>query len=499
MHVRPAGVHNRLMALTAATVSELRSIVGPGKVLQDDEDLITYAYDGTPMLENRPRAVVIPETVEEVSAIVRLANDAGFKIVARGAGSGLSGGSIPVEDCVVILLAPRTRILEIDEANLTATVEPGVITACLHAAVEERGLFYPPDPGSMTVCTLGGNVAEDSGGLRGLKYGVTHNYVMGLQVVLPTGEIVETGGKAMKNVAGYRMTDVLVGSEGTLGIFTRLLLRLVPKPQASEVIVAHCATQRIAAEAVAGIIAAKITPAMMEFLDQMTIRCVEDFAKIGLPRDIGAMLLMEADGHPAVVAEEAAQIEEICRRAGAQYVARAKDAAEGLRMKTARRSAFAALARVKPTTILEDATVPRSLVPAMVAKVEEIAARHGVLIGTFGHAGDGNLHPTLCTDERDAGEIVRVERAIAEIFQASIDLGGTITGEHGVGLAKRPFLEGLVGPVGIRIMQDLKQVFDPNLVLNPGKIFVPRPRREGRLPRTQQEADQIARQMVAAS
>jgi glycolate dehydrogenase FAD-linked subunit len=484
------------MPVTSTVKAELRRIVGDRNFRDEPEDLITHAYDGTPLLEHRPEAIVIPQSTDEVAAMVRLANDADFKVVPRGAGSGLSGGSVPVDDCVVVLLSPRREILEIDEANLTALVEPGVVTGDLAAAVAGRDLFYPPDPGSISICTLGGNVAEDSGGLRGLKYGVTHNYVMGLEVVTPTGEVLTTGGKAFKNVAGYRLHDVLVGSEGTLGIFTKILLRLVPRPQASQVIVAHFARLEAAAIAVAGIIAAKITPAMMEFLDQTTIRCVEDFAKIGLPRDIGALLLMESDGHPAVVAEEAAEIEAICRRAGTLHVAQAATAAEGERMKAARRAAFASLARLKPTTILEDATVPRSVLPEMVARVEEVARRHGILLGTFGHAGDGNLHPTFCTDERDHEEIHRVETAFAEIFNIAIELGGTITGEHGVGLSKKPFLEKLVGAPGIRMMQDLKQVMDPRAVLNPGKIIEPRPRREGRLPNTQAEAEAMARSMM---
>jgi glycolate oxidase len=277
-----------------------------------------------------------------------------------------------------------------------------------------------------------------------------------------------------------------------------VLLRLSPKPQTSAVILAHFATMRDAAEAVSGVIAAKITPAMMEFLDQMTIRSVEDFARIGLPRDIAAMLLMETDGHPAVVAEEAEAIERICRECRATHVARTADADEGLRLKTARRTAFAALARVQPTTILEDATVPRSELPRMVDRIEEITRRHDLTLGTFGHAGDGNLHPTICTDERDTAEMPRVERAIEEIFDAAIGLDGTITGEHGVGIAKRPFLERLVTPPGIRMMQDIKQVMDPNGVLNPGKVIEPRPRREGTLPRTREEADAIARAQLVS-
>jgi glycolate oxidase len=484
--------------ITSTVKAELRRIVGAEGVLDAPEDLITHAYDGTPLIEFQPQAIVIPQSVEQVAAIMTLANDADFKVVPRGAGSGLSGGAIPVENCVTMLMAPRREILEIDEANLTAWVQPGVITANIHAAVEAKGLFYPPDPGSMTICTIGGNVAEDSGGLRGLKYGVTHHYVMGLEVVTPTGEILHVGGKAMKNVAGYRLVDLLVGSEGTLGVFTKILLRLVPKPQTSQVIVAHFKSQRDAAEAVAGVIAARITPAMMEFLDQTTIRCVEDFAKIGLPRDIAALLLMETDGHPTVVEEEAAAIERICSGAHALHVERAADAASALRMKTARRAAFAALARVKPTTILEDVTVARSDLPQMVEACEKIAAKHRISLGTFGHAGDGNLHPTICTDERNTEEIERVHHAFEEIFALAISLGGTITGEHGVGLAKRRFLPNLMGPPGIKVMQDLKQVMDPNLVLNPGKVIIPRPRREGPLPKTREQADTIAHAIVGS-
>jgi glycolate oxidase len=487
-----------MSTVTPAVKAKLRDICGADRLLDEPEHLITFAYDGTPMIERRPEAIVIPQTAEEAAAVMRLANDADFKVVPRGAGSGLSGGSVPVENCVVMAMAQSDQILEIDEENLTAWVEPGVITAKLHTAVEAKGLFYPPDPGSMAICTIGGNVASDSGGLRGLKYGVTHHYVMGLEVVTPTGEVMQVGGKSIKNVAGYRLQDLLVGSEGTLGIFTKVLLNLVPRPKTSEVILAHCRTLRDAAVAVAGIIAAKITPAMMEFLDQTTLRCVEDFAHVGLPRDIGALLLMETDGHPAVVAEEAEIMERICREAGATHVARTSDPAEGLRLKTARRSAFAALARVKPTTILEDATVPRSKQPEMVERVEAIAKKYNVACGTFGHAGDGNMHPTFLTDERDTEEIERVHHAFSEIFDAAIELGGTITGEHGVGLAKKEFLPKLVGPPGIKLMQDLKAVIDPNAVLNPGKIIEPKPRREGPLPRTQGEAEAIAESHLSA-
>lgn len=479
--------------VTDTVKKKLREIVGADAVLDSPEDLITFAYDGTPILEKRPQAIVIPSSTEQVAAIVRLANDAEFCIVPRGAGSGLSGGSVPVDDSIVMFMAPRTQILEIDENNLTAWVEPGVVTAQFHRAVESKGLFYPPDPGSMNICTLGGNVAEDSGGLRGLKYGVTHNYVMGLEVVTPTGEVMHTGGKAIKNVAGYNLHDLLVGSEGTLGIFTKILLRLIPLPVASEVLLVHFDKLAQSADAVAGIIAAKITPAMLEFLDQTTIRCVEDFAKIGLPRNIGGLLLIELDGHPTVVAEEADKVEAICRRCKALEVIRTNDPNEAVRLKSARRTAFAALARVRPTTVLEDATVPRSEVPRMVDRIDALAKKHSVTLGTFGHAGDGNLHPTACSDERDREEMHRVEKMFEEIFQAALDLGGTITGEHGVGLAKKKFLETQVGMPGIAMMQAVKKVTDPNCVLNPGKVIEPHPRCEGHLPKTQEHADAIAK------
>lgn len=457
--------------LSPIVLQRLTDIVGQENIFTSQEDRITYAYDGTPLLEHLPEAILRPKNTEQVSRIVQLANAEKFPIVPRGNGTGLSGGSVPVEQCVILDMSQWTTILEIDEENLTAWVEPGVITSQLHQEVERRGLFYPPDPGSMNICTIGGNVAENSGGLRGLKYGVTKNYVMGLEVVLPTGEIIRCGGKTMKDVAGYNLKDFFIGSEGTLGIFTKILLKLIPKPESSKTMLAYFNSKSDAGKTVSAIIAQKIIPATVEFLDKVTIRCVEDFAKIGLPTDIEALLLLEVDGHPAVVEEEAEKIEACCRANKATEVKVAKTNDEAMKLKTARRSAFSALARTRPTTILEDITVPRSEIAAMLEKIEAISKKYDILIGTFGHAGDGNLHPTCLTDERNKEEIHRAELAYSEIFEEAVRLGGTITGEHGTGLAKKKFLHLVTGYAAIDTMRAIKKALDPNNILNPGKIF----------------------------
>ncbi|CAN5184701.1 FAD-linked oxidase C-terminal domain-containing protein [soil metagenome] len=464
--------------LTDRALSGLQNITSRDRVLTAREDLLTYAGDATPLFAQPPAAIVIPKNSDEVARVVLLANEEGFPIVPRGAGTGLSAGAVPPTGGVVLLFPSWNRILEIDRANMTAWVEPGVVTTDLHAAAEREGLFYPPDPGSMRVCTIGGNVAENAGGLRGLKYGVTKDYVRGLEVVLPTGDLVRLGGKSVKDVAGYNLGDLLVGSEGTLGIFTRILVKLIPKPETARTVLALFNTVEAAGDAVAAILGERILPATMEFLDRTTIRAVESFARLGLPDDAAALLLIEVDGRASVVEEDAHEVARICRLHGAAEVKSAATAEEADDLKTARRAAFSALARVGPTTILEDATVPRSAVPEMLARIHQIAARHDVRIGVFGHAGDGNLHPTCLTDARDPLALARAEAALEEIFAAAIMLGGTITGEHGVGLAKKRFLERQVGDPVIRFMRQVKAALDPNQVLNPGKIFDPAPRCE---------------------
>src|SRR5437763_11239763 len=422
-------------------------------------------------MQQMPGCVVLANTTADVAGVLKLANECRTAVVTRGSGTGLSGGSLPSQDCIVLCTVRMDKILELDRANLTMLVEPGVTTLQIADAADTAGLFYPPDPGSMKISTIGGNVAENSGGLRGLKYGVTRNYVMGLEVVLPDGEVLWTGNKCVKDVAGYSLRDLFIGSEGTLGVITKALLRLIPKPQAKKTMVATFAQMDHAADAVSAIIAAQIIPCTLEFLDRTTIHCVEDYAKIGLPLDCESLLLMETDGHPAVVAEEAAQMERICRDKGCLELRVAKDDAEAAKLACARRAAFSALARVSPTTILEDATVPRSELAKMIRFVESIAKKYRLRIGTFGHMGDGNLHPTFLTDERNKEEMRRVEEAFKEIFDEAIRLGGTITGEHGVGLAKKSFLPRFAGDAQMRVMRELRRVLDPNGILNPGKMF----------------------------
>ncbi|HEY0791295.1 MAG TPA: FAD-linked oxidase C-terminal domain-containing protein [Chthoniobacterales bacterium] len=451
---------------------DLVRVLGRERVLWEPEHLAVYGFDGTAALSGEADCVALPKTTGEVAQVIGYAAKNKIPVVTRGSGTGLSGGSVPVPSCIVLCLAQMNRVLELDEKNLTINVESGVVTQKVAELADAVGLLYPPDPGSMKISTVGGNVAENSGGLRGLKYGVTRDYVMGLEVVLANGEVAAFGNKCVKDVAGYSMKDVFIGSEGTLGVITRVLLQLVPRPATKKTMLTTFSQMDAAAETVSAIIAARIIPCTLEFLDRITIRCVEDYAHVGLPLDVEAILLMETDGHPAVVAEEADQMAEIARRHGAVTVQVAQTAEEAARLTTARRVAFAALARVSPTTILEDATVPRSELASMIRFIQQTAAKHDVNVGTFGHMGDGNLHPTFLTDERNAAEMARVEQAMGEIFDHAVRLGGTISGEHGIGLAKKAFLPRAIGDASLEVMRQLKRTLDPDNLLNPGKIFV---------------------------
>jgi glycolate oxidase len=432
---------------------------------------LVYSYDATPNFQSLPDAIVSPRNTKEVSEIVKICNEHRIPIVPRGSGTNLCAGTCPTEGGIVLLFKHMNKILEIDEENLTAIVQPGLITIDFIKAVEEKGLFYPPDPSSMKISTIGGNINENSGGLRGLKYGVTRDYVMGLEVVLASGDIIRTGGKLAKDVAGYDLTRLIVGSEGTLGIVTEAILKLIPMPETKKTMLSLYQDMEKAAQTVSKIIASKIIPTTLEFLDQPTLKVVEDFAQIGLPVDVKAVLLIEQDGPKEVVERDIKKIEEICRAENAISVTVAQSQAEADALTTARRSALSALARLKPTTILEDATVPRSQIANMVKAINDISKKYNVDICTFGHAGDGNLHPTCLTDARDHEEMQRVEKALEEIFQKAIDLGGTITGEHGVGAMKAPYLELKLGETGINAMRLIKDALDPNNIMNPGKVF----------------------------
>ncbi|RED63986.1 FAD-binding oxidoreductase [Cohnella lupini] len=457
--------------LDTKLTQRLRQIVGEKFYRDDQEALVAHSYDGTPMLQSLPDGVVYPANTAQVSEIMKALAEYRVPVVSRGSGSNLCGGTVPVEGGIVMVMHRMNRILEVDMENLTATVQTGIITAEFTAHVESLGLFYPPDPSSMKISTIGGNIAECSGGLRGLKYGTTKDYVIGLEAVLANGEIIRTGGKLMKDVAGYDLTKLLVGSEGTLAIITEAILKLVPPPSSKKTMLAMFKDLYGAARTVSRIIEMKIIPATLEFMDNPTIRVVDDFAKLGLPLDMEAILLIEQDGDPETVERDIERIREICEFEKADRIDVAENREHAEKLLTARRSAFTALARLKPTTILEDATVPRSRIADMVLRINDIAKKYDVSIATFGHAGDGNLHPTATTDARDHEEIHRVEQAFEEIFEAAIELGGTITGEHGVGLVKAPFLEWKIGAAGMEVMRGIKQAFDPNNLLNPGKIF----------------------------
>lgn len=450
----------------------LLKLLGPERYRDDKESLVTHSYDATPMMQSLPDAVVYPESTADVQEILRTANEYRIPIVPRGAASNLCGGTVPIAGGIVVAMTRMNKLIEMDTENLTATFQPGLNTKTFHCEVEKRGLFYPPDPSSMSISTLGGNIMEGAGGLRGLKYGTTKDYVIALEAVLPSGEVIRTGGKLYKDVAGYDLTKLLVGSEGTLALITEATVKLLPAPCIRKTMLVSYKDIYAAARSVSRIVGAGIIPATLEFMDQPTIRVVEEYNHIGLPTDMQAVLLIEQDGQDEnVVMRDMEAIAKICNEDGADSVQTAKDEMEAEQLMKARRSALSTLARIRPTTILEDATVPRSKIAEMVLAINRIAEQYGVNICTFGHAGDGNLHPTCPTDARNEDEIHRVEQAFADIFEEAIRLGGTITGEHGVGTVKAPYLEWKVGSAGIDIMKGIKQVFDPNGIMNPGKIF----------------------------
>ena len=459
------------MPLNPVALDVLAQTVGPGAVLTAAEDLIPYSFDGTAALKQRPSAVVFPRSTEQVARCVTVAAAHTIPIVTRGSGTGLSGGSVPSPGSLVLCLTQMDAILDVDPRNHTLRAQAGAITQRNDEAAARHGLFYPPDPGSMRISTIGGNVAENSGGLRGLKYGVTRDYVMGLEVVLADGRIARFGTQCVKDVAGYSLKDLFIGSEGTLGIVTEVLLKLRPRPAARRTLLALFDDMRDAAETVSAIVAARIIPCTLEFLDNTTATCVEEFAHVGLPTDCAAVLLMETDGHPAAVEDETAQMAASAKAHRAREVRAARDQAEALQLAAARRNAFSALARRRPTTILEDFTVPRSALATMVEFVAETARAYNLQIGTFGHMGDGNLHPTFLTDERDEEEMARVHKALDALARKTLELGGTITGEHGVGLAKKPWLRQQMGDASLDLMRQVKRALDPMGLLNPGKIF----------------------------
>jgi len=451
------------------SISALREIFG-GRFATSREERVCYSFDATGK-ERLPDAVVFPETADEVRRTVLLANELRFPVIPRGAGSGFSGGSVPIRGGLVLSTERMDRILSIDEENLVAVVEPGVVTGTLKEEAARRGLFYPPDPASFRFSTIGGNIAECAGGMCAVKYGVTRDYVLGLEAVLGTGEMVRTGVATVKGVVGYDLTRMLVGSEGTLGIVTKATLRLIPLPETTGTLLVFFRSNVEGSKAVAGMIGARILPCALELMDRTAIDCARSLVDLAVPEGTGCALLIEVDGPRSSVEDEARGVEEVCRRFGAIEIRRAEDAEGRERLWTLRRSISPALRKVNPVKINEDIVVPRSRLPEMMDFLSDLGSRKRLQIVTFGHAGDGNVHVNLMISGTDEEERRRADEAVSEVFRKTVALGGTISGEHGIGISKAPYLAMEVGPLGVSVMKRLKACFDPNGILNPGKIF----------------------------
>ena len=449
---------------------EISAIVGKSHLLTEPEELYCYSFDAS-RIKSMPQCVAFPGDASEVCELLKLANRHRFPVFPRGAGSGMVGACIP-DGGMVMVLTRLNRIVEIDLDNMVAVVEPGVVTGEFQKAVALHGLYYPPDPASLAFSTLGGNVAMCAGGPRAVKYGVTRDYVLGLEVVLPTGAVVRTGTRTMKGVVGYDLTRLMVGSEGTLGVFTKIILRLVPAPEAFRTMTATFGRLEDAASAVCEIMRQRIVPSTVELMDQATIRVVENYLKMGLPVEAEALLLIEVDGPEILLDSQIGRIEAICKDAGALRTEAAANQAERDRLWQARRAVSPALGQIKPGKINEDVTVPRTRIPALIRSIQGLAEKFGLTIVCFGHAGDGNIHTNIMLDRRDEDELARAGKAVEALFRIVLDLDGTISGEHGIGIAKSPFFQWEVGAEGLDAMRAIKTALDPLNVLNPGKMFV---------------------------
>ena len=448
----------------------LAQIIGKKKILTGLADRYSYSFDAS-FGEYLPDLVVQAKTKEDVIEVIRFANEYKIPVSPRGAATSLSGGSLAVEAGIILDLSQFEKKLIIDSEDMLAIVSPSVITSEIHQAAEAVGLFYPPDPSSAHVSTIGGNLLENSSGPKGLKYGTTKEYVIGLELVTPTGELMRTGGKTVKNVTGYDLTRLIVGSEGTLGVVTEATIRLIPKPGDRKTLLASFDHLIDSGRAISNILAAGILPSAMELMDQACIIAVENYSPSGLPRDAEAIVIIELDGHEAAILEEIAKCERICKEAKASNVRVAQNEAERESIWRGRRMVSPAITQMGPTKISEDATVPRSKIPDMMKKLNEIKEKYDLNLVVFGHAGDGNLHPNIITDKRDIEEMKKVEDAVSAIFKAAVDLGGTLSGEHGIGTLKSPYMTMELGEVGVEMMKKIKEAWDPLNILNPGKIF----------------------------
>lgn len=451
--------------------THLEKIVGKNGVFTSPEDLAVYSYDGT-FEECNPDIVVLPKNTEQVSEIVKLAARERIPIVTRGMASGLAAASVPFSGGIALVMTRMDKIIELDQENAIVHVEAGVVTADLQSYVEKYDLFYPPDPSSIRHSTIGGNIACNAGGPRCLKYGVTGDYVLGLTVVLADGSILKTGGKVIKDVVGYDLKSLFTGSEGTLGIITEALLKLTAKPKFARTALVEFSSIENASKTVNEILLAGIIPATLELMDQTAINCIEEAMHIGLPTDVAAFLLIESDGVDLEhTSQEIEAIAEICKNTGATKITVAKDEIERTNLWKARRSISPSLARLSPNKLGEDITIPRSAIPEAIKRLKAISQKHGLPIVIFGHAGDGNLHPNILFDKRNPDHMQKLELMVAEEFEVALDLGGTLSGEHGVGTLKRPYMEKALGEVSVGVQKKIKQVLDPLNILNPGKVL----------------------------
>jgi glycolate oxidase len=458
------------MALSQTIFDRLQSIVGTDHCTWKKEDLACYAYDATARM-HLPDAVIFPENAGQISSILKLANAEKFYIIPRGAGSGMTGGAVPVKGGVVLATSRMNHIVSIDTDNLIADVQPGVITGHFHAAVEKEGLFYPPDPASSDFSTLGGNVAECAGGPAAVKYGVTRDYVLGLEAVLPTGEIIHTGVRTAKGVVGYDLTRLIIGSEGTLAVISAMTLKLLPLPETVGTLTVSFKHMENAADTVSEIIRRAIIPRNIEFMDNASIQCVESQLKIGLPVNADALLIMSVDGSRSEVAAGMEKLQTVCKEMGAMEIRVAQNPQEAKNLWRARKAISPSLFKYGPDKINEDIVVPRSKIPDMVRRIKELRDETGLTIVAFGHAGDGNIHFNIMLDKRNSEVLKAAEQTVEILFDYTLQLGGTISGEHGVGITKMQFIKKEIGPAELILMKKIKNVFDPNGILNPGKIF----------------------------
>jgi glycolate oxidase len=461
----------RTAASDKAVLERLREIVGAEHVLVDPEKVEPYAQDAVKE-KFPPEAVLFPRTAEEIAAILRLANEARFPVTARGGGVGYTGGAVPIEGGVVIGTNRMDRIKEVNADDLYVITEPGVTTYALQQAVEAEGLFYPPDPASYKESFIGGNIAENAGGIRSAKYGVTKHYVLGLEVVMPTGEIIQMGGKTSKNVVGFDLTGLMCGSEGMLGIITEATLRLLPLPEATRTVRATFHTMREACACVARFSRARITPVAIEVLDRNAIAAVESQYAFGLAQDAGALLLVSVDGSTIEVERASRVVEEVLREGGGYQLMLAATKEEEDSLWDVRRALSPAIKKFGTLKFNEDVVVPRSRVPELIERVEEIGLRHQTFVVNFGHAGDGNIHVNFMCDREDREAVARARLAVRETFAVAVNLGGTISGEHGIGYVKAPYLEMAINAPTVETMKRIKRALDPNGILNPGKVFV---------------------------